>query len=167
MPLPDVIAKNLTVLFCGMNPGLKAASSGHHFEGRGNRFWRALHGAGFTPKQLEPARSDDVLQYGIGLTTVVARPTAAASEVSRAEFQRAGRAFRKKLITWRPRVVAFLGKAAFAAITDQRDVAWGEQPALFEDVGAWVLPNPSGRNLAFSVDALISHYRKLSESIVR
>ena len=63
--------------------------------------------------------------------------------------------------THKPRVVAFLGKAAYSAIVNRRTIAWGRQPELFGHAVAWVLPNPSGRNLAFSQDALVTAYREL------
>ncbi|WP_411971148.1 uracil-DNA glycosylase family protein [Mesorhizobium sp. BR1-1-9] len=47
--LPDLLADNLSVVFCGLNPGLDAAQTGHHFAGKGNRFWQVIHQAGFTP----------------------------------------------------------------------------------------------------------------------
>ena len=50
--LRDVIAPNLKVLFCGINPGLYSAAVGHHFARPGNRFWRALRSGGFTERTV-------------------------------------------------------------------------------------------------------------------
>src|ERR1700743_1926862 len=88
--LRDVIAPGLSILFCGINPGLRAASTGHHFAGRGNRFWRVLHLAGFTPEQILPEDDRSLLRYGCGLTAVVPRATAQAAELSRSEIELAG-----------------------------------------------------------------------------
>jgi TDG/mug DNA glycosylase family protein len=159
--LPDVIAKNLSILFCGLNPGNQAAATGYHFIGRSNRFWRALHLAGFTPQQIRAEDGHSLLGYGCGLTTVVERATAGADELARHEFILAQTAFEKKIAHYRPRCVAFLGKAAYAAMLRQRDVAWGQQPARFGDALAWILPNPSGRNRAFGLDELVVAYRAL------
>src|SRR5580698_8875935 len=82
-PLPDILEPGLSVIFCGINPGLRAASTGHHFAGRGNRFWRVLHLAGFTPEQILPEDDRSLLRYGCGLTAVVPRATAQAAELSR------------------------------------------------------------------------------------
>lgn len=139
---------------------MRAASTGHHFEGRNNRFWRVLHLAGFTPEQIRPEDDHTVLRYGCGLTTVVPRATARAAELSRSEIERAGDAFRRKIAHYAPRHVAFLGKMAFSAITGASSIEWGRQAEPFGGAHTWVLPNPSGLNRAFSLDALVTAYRE-------
>jgi len=165
--LPDILAENLSVVFCGLNPGSAAAATGHHFVGRGNRFWRVIHLAGFTPTQIDPDRDSSILQFGCGLTTVVERPTASANQVAAAEFVAGGAALERKVERYAPRCVAFLGKAAFAAIVRQHRVAWGRQEARIGDAVVWVLPNPSGRNLNFKLEALVEAYRELREELVQ
>src|SRR6202023_1691545 len=76
--VPDLVAKNLIVLFAGINPGLYSAAIGHHFGRPGNRFWPALHAGGFTPRLFSPYEDRDLPQLGLGLTNLVARATAAA-----------------------------------------------------------------------------------------
>lgn len=159
--LPDVIEAGLPLIFCGINPGLRSASTGHHFAGRGNRFWRVVHLAGFTPEQLRPEEARTFLRYGCGLTTVVPRPTAQAAALSRAEIELAGDAFRRKIEQYAPRHVAFLGKMAFSAISGTRDLHWGLQAEPFGGAHAWVIPNPSGLNRAFGLDALVAAYREV------
>ncbi|HVJ35413.1 MAG TPA: G/U mismatch-specific DNA glycosylase [Terriglobia bacterium] len=163
--LPDIIADRLSVLFCGINPGLSAAAAGHHFVGRSNRFWRVLHLAGFTPKEILPENDRTVLEYQCGLTTVVERPTARADQLSLKEFAAAAARFEQKIKHYAPRFVAFLGKSAYSALSGQRDVAWGAQPMPFGGAAVWVLPNPSGRNRAFSLDRLVSAYRQLHHEV--
>jgi TDG/mug DNA glycosylase family protein len=158
--LPDIVAPGLSVIFCGINPGLGAAAVGHHFAGRGNRFWRVLHLAGFTPQELSPQDDRTLLAYGLGLTSVVERPTAGAGELGRQEFVAAAAGFEHWVRRQAPRCVAFLGKAAYAGMMG-RVVPWGRQAAPFGGAVAWVLPNPSGRNLSFSLDALTTAYRDL------
>ncbi|MGU8082403.1 G/U mismatch-specific DNA glycosylase [Burkholderia pyrrocinia] len=159
--LPDLIAAHLDVLFCGINPGMTAAATGHHFAGRSNRFWRVIHLAGFTPTEIPPQDDRAILRYGCGLTAVVKRPTASADQLSRAEFIAAAAEFEQKVARHGPRFVAFLGKAAYSALSGQREVAWGLQPARMQRASVWVLPNPSGRNLAFGLDDLVDAYRQL------
>ncbi|MEJ5056623.1 MULTISPECIES: G/U mismatch-specific DNA glycosylase [unclassified Pseudomonas] len=159
--LEDIVAEHLRVIFCGINPGLTAAAQGHHFAGRGNRFWRTLHLSGFTPEEVRPENDQSILQYQCGLTAVVDRPTARADQLSLHEFNAAAAAFEQKITRYAPRFVAFLGKAAYGALSGQRDVAWGLQPKTFGGASVWVLPNPSGRNLAFSLDQLVEAYRQL------
>lgn len=164
--LDDIVAERLAVLFCGINPGLKAAATGHHFAGRRNRFWRVLHLAGFTPDEIVPENDRLILLYGYGLTTVVERPTARADQLSRAEFATAAAGFERKIERYAPRFVAFLGKAAWSALSGHRDIGWGEQSATIGTARIWVLPNPSGRNLAFSLDELVIAYRDLHAAVM-
>lgn len=164
-PLPDIAGPGLSVIFCGLNPGLSAAASGHHFVGRGNRFWRVLRLAGFTPGQIAPEDDASLLAHGLGLTSVVERPTAGVDGLARAEFVAAAAGFEPWVRRHAPLYVAFLGKAAYAAMIGRRFVPWGRQAEPFGGAVAWVLPNPSGRNLAFSQDALVAAYRALRLSV--
>src|SRR5215212_9247995 len=84
--IPDVVGGGLRVLFCGINPGLMSAATGHHFARPGNRFWPALHLSGFTPRQLQPVEQQELLIYRLGITNVVDRPSAKAADLTRAEF---------------------------------------------------------------------------------
>ncbi|MBZ9942274.1 mismatch-specific DNA-glycosylase [Mesorhizobium sp. BR1-1-13] len=100
--LPDLLADNLSVVFCGLNPGLDAAQTGHHFAGKGNRFWQVIHQAGFTPTQIEPEDDASILSFGLGLTTVVDRPTAAAIDVT--QLPRAALSSLAKLLVTDPAI---------------------------------------------------------------
>lgn len=164
--LPDIIAGRLKVLFCGINPGLAAAATGHHFAGRGNRFWRVIHLAGFTPEEIRPEKDHTILKYRCGLTTVVGRPTARADQLSPEEFISASVQFEQKIARYAPRIVAFLGKAAYSGLSGQRDIAWGSQPTRMKGAAIWILPNPSGRNRAFALDRLVEAYRQLYQGTV-
>lgn len=151
----------LTIVFCGINPGMSAAVAGHHFVGRSNRFWRVLHLAGFTPEQIRPEQDRTLLKYGCGLTTAVERPTTRADELSNGEFTAASAKLAKKIEQYAPRYIAFLGKAPFSVISKQRKIQWGSQPIQFGGAAVWVLPNPSGLNRAFKLDDLVCAYREL------
>lgn len=129
--LPDILANGLDVVFCGINPGSRAAASGHHFDGRGNRFWRVMHLAGFTPELLTPAQDRLLLAHGCGLTTVVERCTSRASELATREFLAAADGFIEKIRACGPHRLAFLGKPAYAAMTGQKLVVWGRQSRRF------------------------------------
>ncbi|HUA78757.1 MAG TPA: G/U mismatch-specific DNA glycosylase [Dyella sp.] len=159
--LPDIIAEGLDVLFCGINPGMKAAATGHHFAGGNNRFWRAIHLAGFTPMEMSPREDRAILRYGYGLTSVVKRPTARADQLSPREFASAAAEFERKLACFAPSYVAFLGKAAYCGLSSQRDATWGLQPTRMQGARVWILPNPSGRNRAFGLGQLVEAYRQL------
>lgn len=164
--LEDILAEGLAVIFCGINPGLLAAAQGHHFAGRGNRFWRTLHLAGFTAELLRPEDDRKILHYRCGLTAVVERPTARAQQVSAQEFAAAAVRFEEKIVRYAPRYIAFLGKAAYSALSAQREIAWGLQSQRLGGARVWVLPNPSGRNLAFNQDQLVDAYRQLYRAMI-
>src|SRR5512147_2167655 len=104
--IPDVIGEGLRILFCGINPGLYSAAIGHHFGRPGNRFWPALHRAGFTPRLLSPYEDQDLLQSGLGITNVVSRASAAADELSSLELEQGGRLLEQKVRTFGPQAVA-------------------------------------------------------------
>ncbi|MBN2993512.1 G/U mismatch-specific DNA glycosylase [Pseudomonas cedrina subsp. fulgida] len=163
--LEDILANHLSAVFCGINPGKGSAALGLHFANRSNRFWRTLHLAGFTPHEIRPQDGGTLLNYHCGLTTVVERPTASAGELARHEFTDAAAAFEQKIQFYRPRFVAFLGKAGYSALSGQREAAWGLQPRSLGGACVWVLPNPSGRNLAFSLDQLVVAYQQLRAAI--
>jgi double-stranded uracil-DNA glycosylase len=162
--LPDVLSSSLNVVFCGINPGMRSAAAGLHFANRTNRFWRVLHLAGFTTRQLEPEEACLLLDYGCGITSAVARPTISATDLSRADYIAAHPAFERKIAKFRPRYLAFLGKPACSVFLNQRDLSWGLQPAKLGGAAVWVLPNPSGLNCAFTIGMLTSAYRQLFEA---
>jgi TDG/mug DNA glycosylase family protein len=159
--LPDIVAPNLAVLFCGINPGMGAAAAGHHFVGRNNRFWKTMHLAGFTPEQLQPENDRSLLSYGCGLTALVSRPTRSAADLLPGELAAESLAFRKKIRQYTPRFIAFPGKAGYASLAKKRDIDWGLQPEPFEGSIAWILPNPSGLNRSFTLDDLTREYGNL------
>ena len=164
--LPDIIAGHLKVLFCGINPGMFAAVTGHHFAGRSNRFWRVIHLAGFTPEEILHQEDHAILKYGCGVTSLVKRPTARADQLLPEEFTSAAAEFELKIARYAPRFVAFLGKAAYSGLSGQRDIAWGLQSARMEGATVWILPNPSGRNRAFGLDHLVEACRQLYLEVV-
>lgn len=157
----DVIAPGLRVLFCGINPGLLTAYTGHHFARPGNRFWPALHRAGFTERQLDPSEERTLLDRGYGITNVVPRVTATAAELAPEEYVEGGRLLRAKLAEYRPRVLAVLGVGAYRLAFDQPKAGLGEQAAGIEGTRVWVLPNPSGLNAHYQLDALAALFREV------
>ena len=141
-----MIAPGLDVLFCGINPGLYSGATGHHFARPGNRFWPALHAAGFTPRRFSPWEEAELVSLGIGITNLVARTTASAAELS-AEELRAGRGrLERKVRRFRPRAVAVVGITAFRTAFERPEAGLGRQPEALAGALVWVLPNPSGLN---------------------
>jgi TDG/mug DNA glycosylase family protein len=162
--VPDLIAPNLRVLFCGINPGLYSAATGHHFARPGNRFWPALHASGFTSRQLKPWEEELLLQERIGITNLVARATRAAGELTPEEL-RAGRAkLLRKVRRFGPRAVAVVGIGAYRQAFEQPRATLGRQPEGMDGAELWVLPNPSGLNANHQLADLAKLFRELYDS---
>jgi TDG/mug DNA glycosylase family protein len=156
-----VIGPGLKVLFVGINPGLYSAATGHHFARPGNRFWPALHQAGFTPAQLHPSQQAELLKGGYGITNLVNRGTATAEELAPEEFVAGRRRLAAKLRRYRPGIVAFLGVGAYGHAFSRKQTAVGLQPERFEGARVWVLPNPSGLNANYQLPELVKLFRAL------
>jgi TDG/mug DNA glycosylase family protein len=163
--IPDVTGPGLRVLFCGINPGLWSGATGHHFARPGNRFWPALHRSGFTPRQLAPHEQGQLPGLGLGITNVVARTSAKADELSREELRAGGAALRERVAGLRPRVLAVLGIGAYRTAFGQPKAVIGRQAERLGDTEVWVLPNPSGLNAHYTLDALAEEFRKLREAV--
>ncbi|SDQ04025.1 G/U mismatch-specific uracil-DNA glycosylase [Chryseobacterium soldanellicola] len=164
--LTDIIAKNLTVIFCGINPGLKSSGDGLHFSGRSNRFWKVMHQSGFTPYQIEPADAVKMLDFGYGLTTAVERATSRADELLKEEFANSFDAFSAKMTYFQPKYIGFLGKAAYKAFSGKKEIPWGKQSEDFCGAKVWVLPNTSGLNRGFTLENLVNAYGEFYRAIV-
>jgi len=165
--VPDVIGPGLQVLFCGINPGLYTAAVGHHFARPGNRFWPALHQSGFTNRLLSPFAERELLPLQLGVTNVVARATAAASELTKEDFVKGGRRLRAKVRRYCPRVVAVLGVGAYREAFARPKATIGEQAERIEDARVWVLPNPSGLNANYQLNDLVRLFKELRRAAVK
>lgn len=162
--VPDVIAPGLGVLFCGINPGLYSAATGHHFARPGNRFWPALHGAGFTDRQLAPSQERELLGVGCGITNIVARSTASADELSTAELLAGRPRLLAKVKRYQPRFVAVLGVTAYRSAFEKPKAALGLQSETWGSTGIWVLPNPSGLNAHHQLKDIVRLFRELRKA---
>ncbi|MFB9724998.1 G/U mismatch-specific DNA glycosylase [Haloechinothrix salitolerans] len=163
--IPDVIAADLRVLFCGINPSLYSGATGHHFARPGNRFWPALHVAGFTPRQLRPSEQAELLKYGLGVTNLVRRATARADELTNAELRDGARRLTSLARRYRPRAIAVVGVTAYRSAFARPQAVVGPQPECIEDAVLWVLPNPSGLNAHYQLPDLAAEFGKLRERV--
>jgi TDG/mug DNA glycosylase family protein len=160
----DLIAPELRVLFCGINPSLYTAAVGYHFARPGNRFWKTIHAAGFTERVLDPSEQHLLLARGVGLTNVVARASVSADELELAEYRRGGALLARKLRRYQPRVLAFLGLGAYRIAAERPEAKVGRQPDRFADVEVWALPNPSGLNAHYRFEDLVECYAALARA---
>ena len=160
----DVIAPDLRVLFCGINPGLYTAAVGHHFARPGNRFWPALYAGGFTEHILSPFEERELLKSGYGITNVVPRATASADMLTKDEIVAGGERLRAKVLRYRPRILAVLGVGAYRTAFNQPKAVVGRQDERIGDTLLWILPNPSGLNANYQAADLARLFRDLRES---
>ena len=161
----DVIAPDLRVLFCGINPGLYSGATGHHFARPGNRFWPTLYQAGFSQRLLIPAEERELLVSGYGITNLVARATATADELSAEELLAGRRRLESKVKRYQPQVLAVLGIGAYRTAFAQKVVTLGPQPERLANSLVWVLPNPSGLNAHYQLAGLATLFRELREAV--
>src|SRR5215210_1088356 len=162
--IADVIAPDLRVLFCGINPGLYSGATGCHFARPGNRFWPALYAGGFTERLLSPFEERELLKSGYGITNVVRRATAAASELSNQELVEGGRELEKKVRRYRPKFLAVLGVTVYRTAFARPHAKLGRQPESIGTAAIWVLPNPSGLNAHYQPKDLARLFRELREA---
>ncbi len=161
----DVIAPNLKILFCGINPGLYTAAVGHHFARPGNRFWPALHASNLTPRLFSGFEERELLKYGYGVTNVVPRATATAERLERDELIAGGRKLVAKVRRYKPRFLAILGLGAYRIAFDDRKAVVGCQERRIGETILWVLPNPSGLNAHYQVAELAHLFRLLKSEV--
>jgi TDG/mug DNA glycosylase family protein len=167
--VPDVIGPDVRVLFCGINPGLKSAELGQHFARPGNRFWKALHGAGFTPDVLRPDQQHELPALGVGIVNLVDRATAAASELTSEELAAGAARLERKVAALRPRAVAFLGVQAYRTAFRERKAQLGRQVRTMGDSASptqvWVLANPSGLQARYQLPELVAMFAEVRSAV--
>lgn len=163
--VPDLIAPDLKILFCGINPSLYSAAIGLHFARPGNRFWPTLYRAGFTDRLLRPDEGQALLEAGYGSTVLVARATARADELTEAELVEGGTRLLANVARYQPRAVALLGITAYRSAFRRPKAQVGPQPEALGTALLWVLPNPSGLNAHYALDDLARVYRECREAI--
>jgi TDG/mug DNA glycosylase family protein len=139
--LPDILAPDLRLVFCGTAAGTASAKARAYYAGPGNSFWATLHAVGLTPEQLKPAEFERLPEFGIGLTDICKVRHGSDEEVGTVEFDVAG--LEQRITAAEPENLAFNGKnAARGAL--ERDVDYGPQPERIGGASLWVLPSTSG-----------------------
>jgi TDG/mug DNA glycosylase family protein len=160
--LPDYLAPCLSILFVGINPGLRSSEVGHHYAGHSNRFWKLLFESGLVPYHMTCQDDERLLDYGYGLTNLISKPTSGTQDLVRQDFLEGRVALVRKIEKFQPALVAILGisvaRVLFPSVTSHASgkrlaacpIQTGLQPELLAGVRVFVLPNPSGRNAHYS-----------------
>ena len=162
--LRDRIRPGVQVLFVGINPGVRSALTGHHFAGFSNRFWKLLFDSRLVPEPISYEDDDRLPEWGYGITNIVPRPTPGIDTLERHEYVAGRRTLRRKILRYRPAVVALVGVTVFRAMFPERKdaVVLGLQRERIGDSNVFVLPNPSGRNANYSYAQMVAAYRRLA-----
>jgi TDG/mug DNA glycosylase family protein len=160
-PLADLVGPDLRVLFCGINPGKRSGELGLHFARRGNRFWKLLCAGGFTETVLSPEEQHILPALGVGITNLVGRVTAAASELSTSELREGAAHLEVKVEKLRPRCVAVLGLQAYRTAFLRPEATIGPQPERLGEALLWLLPNPSGLQARYQVPEMTEMFQSL------
>ena len=161
----DLVGPHLSVLFCGINPGRYSGVTGYHFAGPGNRFWKVLHLAGYTDRELRPDESAELVRLGIGITNLVTRTTATAAELGRREFVAGAQRLRRLVAEIEPTVVAVLGVGAYRHGFDKK-APLGRQPGAPAGTTTFVLPNPSGLQARYTLDELVEMFAEVRAAAI-
>jgi double-stranded uracil-DNA glycosylase len=159
--IPDLVGPDLRVLFCGINPGSLSGELGLHFARKGNRFWKLLEGGGFTDRLLAPAEQSVLPELGVGITNLVERVTAAASELDRDELQAGAQRLGERALRLRPRFIAVLGLQAYRTAFRRPRAAMGEQEETLGEARLWLLPNPSGLQARYQLPEMTAMFQNL------
>lgn len=148
--VPDILAPELNVVFCGTALGRASAQAKAYYANPGNFFWKAIHGVGLTPTLIKPKDYASVLQYRIGLTDLCKSAYGQDAELPEDAFDTD--ALRTKIEDYQPRFLAFTSKTGAAAMLGHFSTAgltYGEQEHRIGDTRLWVLPSPSGQARKF------------------
>ena len=166
--LPDYLQPSLEIVLVGLNPSIPSAQTGHYFANPRNRFWPAFNGAEMTPEPLTAETDYRVLEFGIGMTDIVKRPTPGVADLKTSDFRDGAADLKKRLTSYAPSIVCFHGIMAAARYAkhvenNRSPVALGPQPWGIGTSKVFVVPNPSPANASFSLDDIIGWYLKLKE----
>jgi mismatch-specific thymine-DNA glycosylase len=159
--LPDYLRKGMKMILVGANPGDRSARVGHYYAGRNNQFWPILYESGVIPEPIGYEDDRRMVEFGIGMTDLVKRPTRGIEELERREFAEGRVLLAQKLEELRPRVIAFNGKMVYEKFTG-RPCKLGLQKELLYGARVFVLPSTSGQNAGASLAVKKRYFKKLA-----
>ena len=163
--LPDHLRKGMKLVIVGCNPTESSARVGHYYAGRDNQFWPILYEGGVVPEPFDYHDDKRVIEFGVGLTDLVKRPTKTTAELKREDFAEGRIVLSQKLEEFAPHVVAFNGKIVYENFA-QRKCNFGIQKQLLYGARVYVLPETGGPALTGKAEKL-GHFRKLAQLVAR
>ena len=163
--LPDYLRSGMRLIIVGCNPGDRSARVGHYYAGRGNEFWPLLYDSGVIPELLDHHDDKRMIEFGVGLTDLVKRPTRGTDELTREDFAEGRIVLAQKLEQYAPQVVAFNGKGAYENFA-QRSCKLGLQKERLYGALVFVLPSTSAKN-ATGRGPKLRYFRRLAAVLAK
>ena len=170
--LPDYLRSGLDIVFVGLNPSTISVKQGHYFANPRNRFWKALNMSGLIPVELNPELDSHMVDYGIGLTDLIKRPTSQATGLKASDYRQWTPVLKNKLILYQPKVACFQGMLCYKAF-----LKYGENLNLKPELGLqtnminlthiFVAPNPSPANAKYSSVDIANWYKQLGQELLK
>ena len=160
--LPDYLASGLDAVFVGAAPSLSSEQVGHYYAGPTNKFWRLLHQAEFTPRQLRPEEDAQVLQYKIGLTGLYKHTSTSAVHLLPPPSAQQRQELERKILQYAPQWVCFNGKDVYQLATGRVCMDWGEQTERIGNTRIFVVYSSSARADGWGRERL-ALYRELKQ----
>lgn len=160
-PINDHLKENLNLLFVGFNPSIRSSETGHHFANPNNRFWKILHESGLTPKKFAATEDYKLLDLGYGMTNIVPRPTKAADEITKEEYEAGRIELLRKINEYKPKIVCFVGKGVYQEFSKKKSIPWGKQEeSVVSGTIDFVAPSSSGL-VRMKIEEIIQIYSEL------
>ncbi len=165
-PLADYLRPNLDLVFVGINPGTKSAATCHHYAGPGNHFWPLLFESGLIAEPLTFHEDARILEWNIGLTNMVARPSPSITDLSLAEMRAGAVTLREKLERHRPRIACFNGKRIYEIFAGHQ-CEFGLQEQSLSQTDVFVMPSTSARTAAYQRADKLKFFQALAHVVRR
>ncbi|WNS73483.1 mismatch-specific DNA-glycosylase [Bacillus sp. DTU_2020_1000418_1_SI_GHA_SEK_038] len=160
-PINDHLQEDLNLLFVGFNPSIRSSETGHHFANPNNRFWKILHESGLTPRKFAATEDYKLVDLGYGMTNIVPRPTKAADEITKEEYEAGRIELLRKINDYKPKIVCFVGKGVYQEFSNKKSIPWGKQEeSVVPGIIDFVAPSSSGL-VRMKIEEIIQIYSEL------
>jgi len=164
-PVSDHLKEGLKIIFVGFNPSIRSSELRHHYANPNNRFWKILYESGLTSRKYPAAEDEKLLEIGYGFTNIVQRPTKAADEITKEEYNEGREILKKKIEHYRPTVVCFVGKGVYQEYSKLKSIPWGrQQKSVVPYTIDFVAPSSSGL-VRMKLDEIVAIYKELADLI--
>jgi len=152
----------MKLVIVGCNPSESSVRVGHYYAGRGNEFWPMLYESGVVPEPFDYHDDKRVIEFGVGLTDLVKRPTKGIEELKREDYAEGRIVLSQKLKS--SLRTSWLSMETDLRTVFQRKCKFGIQKELLYGARVYVLPSTSGANATGKSEKL-RHFRNWRNSL--